>query len=211
LSLFVAQKFELNPHPYSIEYNKHDTEYSSWSASRSNQSLEFCLILVMTLGISSKIGVLKVGPISKVPISPPQITLQIRVQNGGPMTHITPQINPQIRDPNGGPISPPKLRVPNRGLISPPKSGSQIGVLNRGPKSGSQIGVPNQGPKSGSQIGVPNRGPKSGSQIGVPNRVPDFRVSRSLSMMCGGKLELNCRPNGKSKQCCMPAYGRKKA
>jgi hypothetical protein len=37
LSLFVAPKFELNPHPYSIEYNKHDTEYSSWSASRSNQ------------------------------------------------------------------------------------------------------------------------------------------------------------------------------
>jgi hypothetical protein len=26
-------------------------------------SLEFCLILLMTLGISSKIGVLKVGPI----------------------------------------------------------------------------------------------------------------------------------------------------
>jgi hypothetical protein len=35
--------------------------------------IEFCLILLMTLGISSKIGVLKVGP-----ISPPQKGSQIR-------------------------------------------------------------------------------------------------------------------------------------
>jgi hypothetical protein len=112
-------------------------------------SLEFCLICLMTLGISSKIGVLKVGP-----ISPPK--LRVRVPNRGPKwgcPKLRSQIKVQNRGPKWGcPKSRSQIRVPNWGF----KSGSQIGVPNRG--------VPNRGPKSGSQMGV--------SQIEVPNQGP---------------------------------------
>jgi hypothetical protein len=107
-------------------------------------SLEFCLILLMTLGISSEIVVLKVGP-----ISPPK---KIMVPNGGPISG----------SQTCGPKSWSQIRVPNWG----PKSGSQIGVPNGG--------VPNRGPKSGSKMGVQNQGPKPGFQIGVLNRGPQI-------------------------------------
>jgi hypothetical protein len=114
-------------------------------------SLEFCLILLMTLGISSIIGVRKVG-------------------------HITPQIRVPYHPPNQGPkwryhIT-PQIRVPNGGTISPPKSGSQMEVPYHPPKSGSQIEVPYHPPNGGpkwecpkkrSKIRVQNRGPKWGS------------------------------------------------
>jgi hypothetical protein len=77
----------------------------------------------------------------------------IGVPNRDPISCITPQITHQIRVPNGGPIS---------GYHNTPHINPQIGVQNWGPKSGSQIGVSNWGPKSGSQIRVTNRGHKSG-------------------------------------------------
>jgi hypothetical protein len=125
-------------------------------------SLEFCLILLMTLG--SQIGVPNRGPKSGsqtgVPNQGPKSGSHIGVPNGG-VPNRGHKSGSQMGVPNGG--------VPNRGPNQGSKWGSQIRVQNRGPKWGSQIRILNRGPKSGSQIRVPNRDPKSGSQIRVPN------------------------------------------